>query len=141
LGLTFPRIDNSGETVCTINGYEFHLLLCETEYCNNPVGNHKADVVCQDQNITGLNNCVRRARFNCVIVDGPRNPTEDAFIEWYWASAYNTVVGHQFVTGKFTFMANATWINQVHTLWRGYTNPRTTHPGIPLFNPSNHNTL
>jgi len=82
------------------------------------------------------------ARYSCSIVDGPNPPTEDAFIEWFWAVQYTAVFGQDFITGKFTFCANSTYI---YNTWRanlvatgnGYLN--TVGYGIPMFNPSNHN--
>jgi hypothetical protein len=83
------------------------------------------------------------ARYSCSIVDGPNPPSEDAFIEWFWVVQYNTVAQEaNFITGKFTFCANATYI---YNTWRanlsatgnGYSN--VNGYGIPIFNPSNHN--
>ena len=100
---------------------------------------------CELQIITGLTFC-GKVRYSCQITDGPGGPTtpgtfptEDAFIEWFWAIEYTDSAGFtHFITGKFTFCASAshifnTWTNNNSSYFNasGY--------GIPMFNPSNHN--
>jgi hypothetical protein len=100
---------------------------------------------CEIQIITNLIPC-GKARYSCCILDGPGGtqpgfPTEDAFIEWFWAIEYtdNSTITH-FITGKFTFCASASFI---FNTWRAngnsYINPAGFGYGIPMFNPSNHN--
>jgi hypothetical protein len=99
---------------------------------------------CEIQVITGLTFC-GKVRYSCQIIDGPGGtqpgfPTEDAFIEWFWSIEYSDAgsIIH-YITGKFTFCANATYI---FNTWRAngnsYVNPANAN-AIPMFNPSNHN--
>jgi len=98
------------------------------------------DGVCQLQTVTGLGFC-HKARYSCQITGGNLlPPTEDAFIEWYWAIQYTdrSTITH-FITGKFTFCASASYIFKTWTANGGtYIHPVTGY-GIPMFNPSNHN--
>jgi hypothetical protein len=95
------------------------------------------DGICEEHSVTGLEPCGKK-RYYCAIADGPNPPTEDAFIEWYWAVQYIDVstITH-YITGKFTFCANATFILNTWNANGGTYVTRTN--GIPMFNQSNHN--
>ena len=94
------------------------------------------DGICEEQSVTGLGPCGER-RYYCAIIDGPNPPTEDAFIEWYWAIEYDGFAQKSYITGKFTFCANATFIlNTWNANGGAYVTPTN---GIPVFNQSNHN--
>jgi hypothetical protein len=98
------------------------------------------DGVCQSQTVTDLRQCPK-GRYSCQITGGNNfPPTEDAFIEWYWAIEYSDISSIiHFITGKFTFCASASYIFNTWTNNGGtYINPVTGF-GIPIFNPSNHN--
>ena len=75
----------------------------------------------------------------CTITDGPRNPKEDAYIEWHWYAKYTDTTIPTYpsvpvtVTGKFIFVASAAYIQSQHVI-NAYNNN-----GIGMFNPSNHN--
>ena len=94
--------------------------------------------MCETEDIPGLLFCDKR-RYSCAIVRGPDNPREDAFIEWFWVIKYDAIYGENYITGKFTFSASASYINSI---WKkngnNYINPSTNY-GIPMFNTSNHN--
>ena len=102
------------------------------------------DGVCKSQTNTGFQPC-SAIRYSCQIYSGPTSPTgvslpptEDAFIEWHWAVSYGT----NFITGKFTFCASASYILSRWTAYGGsYLKPSSApfNYGIPMFNPSNHN--
>ena len=95
------------------------------------------DGVCQEQTAINLDYC-GNARYACIIVDGPNTPSEDAFIEWYWAIEYPGLAQRSYITGKFTFCANATYILNTWTANGGGYGGLVV-PGIPMFNQSNHN--
>jgi hypothetical protein len=138
---------------CGVNNYLYYLIECDPVLgvctgvgvgAHYPAGTTTSDGVCENQNTITLQPCVNPTtggggRYSCQIFGGPSPPTEDAFIEWYWAVFYNAAYGKDFITGKFTFCASASYIL---TQWRAnggsYINPATNF-GIPMFNPSNHN--
>jgi hypothetical protein len=97
------------------------------------------DGVCQLQTVTDLRQC-GKGRYSCQIFRGPDPPTEDAFIEWFWAIEYSDSASIiHYITGKFTFCASASYIFNTWTNNGGtYINPVNGF-GIPIFNPSNHN--
>jgi hypothetical protein len=132
---------------CGINNYLYYLIECNPNdpVCTGvgrgshfPAGTITSDGVCEDQNNIELSPC-DKARYSCQILSGPSPPTEDAFIEWHWAVYYSANYGKDFITGKFTFCASASYI---FNIWRAngqsYIVPATGF-GIPMFNPSNHN--
>jgi hypothetical protein len=99
--------------------------------------------VCKPQTGVKLDYCYNGlvtpfSRYFCCIIGGPGGPPfSDAFIEWFYYIKVSEVAD-SYVTGKFTFMANKDYIENVHTtLGFGYNGPQGN--GIPLFNPSNHN--
>jgi hypothetical protein len=157
-----PPQTNPPTNLCGINNYRYFLYRCDNDNCQPlPVGAHIAAFIspspplppttngmCQNQDFD-MEFCDKR-RYTCGIVDGPIDPntgqqippTEDAFIEWYWTAQYTTISGEQFITGKFTFCASASyiltqWNTNVNLTGNGYTN--VTGFGINMFNPSNHN--
>jgi hypothetical protein len=75
----------------------------------------------------------------CAIVNGPAEPIQDAYIEWHWYAKYTDTATTTSVitTGKFIFVASATYIQYQHQNY-GYTGIRGN--GIGMFNPSNHNS-
>ena len=84
-------------------------------------------------------------KFFCAITDGPINgPTSDAFIEWYWAIQYPAVASLPFITGKLTYVGNySNILAQYKANGNQWFNTSGIGPGqfgIPLFNPSNHNS-
>jgi hypothetical protein len=140
---------------CGINNYIYKLVECnESAGCvaayiatHEDVATVGGDGVCQNQTTTGLQFCDKR-RYSCQIVGGidlNSVPPEDAFIEWFWAIFYSdgSSISH-YITGKFTFCASATYILNTWTAnfsatGNGYLN--VAGFGIPMFNPSNHNSI
>ena len=138
-------------TICNTNSYDFALYecgpnvpvqTCPTTFAD-AIATHPANSVCNTHALIKLDYCENGVgpnlfnRYFCCIIGGPVPPTEDAFIEWFYSIETNTVA-QNWVTGKFTFMANKDYILNVHNT-NGYFGPGGI--GIPLFNPSNHNQL
>jgi hypothetical protein len=130
--------------------YEFALYECgPISTCPTQLSDAKAthtiNTVCEPHPNTKLDYCqdgVGRNllnRYFCCITNGLGPPFDDAFIEWFYLIETNSVAS-AYVTGKFTFMANKSYIENVHTTQGlGYGGPGGI--GIPIFNPSNHNPL
>jgi hypothetical protein len=101
---------------------------------------HDKNVICNGQ-VSPLRECLDE-RYHTFIVDGPTGPigpTDDAFIEWHWYQLLGLAAPFSARFGKFTYMANSTWIKNCYdSNSSSYVGP--VYPdGIPLFNPSNHN--
>jgi hypothetical protein len=139
-------------TICNTNSYEFALYecgpnarpTCPTTFAE-AIATHPANSVCNTHALIKLDYCENGVgpnlfnRYFCCIIGGPGTITEDAFIEWFYSIETSTIA-QNWVTGKFTFMANKDYILNVHTTQGlGYGGPGGI--GIPLFNPSNHNQL
>ena len=122
---------------CGKNNYEYNLYECLTdERCPNFIASHKNGEICKSHEGLKLGFC-SNARYMCAIVGGPDGPREDAYIEWHWYAKYtDTDTGTPVTTtGKFIFVASATYIQNQYTQ-NGYSG---NGAGIGMFNPSNHN--
>ena len=94
------------------------------------------------------------AKYFCAITGGI-DPNilpypHDAYIDWHWATLYNTTGVRQYNNGKFTFVAT---YQHILEQYNANVNAGSPDPwispipngvgqfGIPMFNPSNHNNL
>ena len=128
--------------------------ICGTAIALHPQASGVGDGVCVSHQYGSipLRFCDER-RYYCAITGGVDPNTLlgrpiDAHIEWFWATAYDVVGGRQFITGKFTYVASFDHIlNQYNAnIAAGSGSGWFAIPGnpgefgIPLFNPSNHNS-
>jgi hypothetical protein len=124
---------------CDTQRYEYTLYACGPSLsCPTLTGAfHPMTRVCHQHSAIGLSDC-NTHRYFCYITNGPPNPDEDAFIEWFWSKT--NLVAQYGIVGKFTWMASKNWIINCHQQNGGvYTGGLAFPYGIPLWNPSNHN--
>jgi hypothetical protein len=131
-----------GGSRCGENNYEYKLYRCENPCNQNSIDlNAVHNGVCVQQPPQDLDFCTN-ARYFCFITaffGGNNQPTENAFIEWYWVCTGLASTRPE-ISGKFTWVATSEWLlNAWNKNGRNYVNGFGSYPfGLPLFNTANH---
>jgi hypothetical protein len=123
-------------TSCNTNNYDYALRTCDNLCPQESIAGHLKFEICRKQT-QGLFYC-NLAQYDCTITGLTLTtlPNEDAFIEWYYHISYGVPAPVYFLTGKMSFSASATYINNMFNQY-GAGGPGGL--GIPMFVQSNFN--